>query len=264
MPEIAKVNGPEEASSKTEEPGIGAKKIADHPAEDSSNLIETSSAELLALSPGPEKASQELEGSKAPQPENPEEKSTDTFAGDIADGPAEAVETQENDDLNEGEDSSDHENEEGFFTGWDGFDEIHELSADEELADDEEQTQPFEGEAGHRTLSEIALASGILQTLDDSSDAGPGLSSKHDELAEAVQAALMSVYGEAPSARSRQKELAVAGHARLRPWLGKRGQPLSPGRDPELLRLPAGPRKRPRNDLGSRRCRVQRRHPQRF
>jgi len=200
MPEIAKVNGPEEASSKTEEPGIGAKKIAGHPAEDSSNMIETSSAELLALSPGPEKASQELEGSKAPRPENPEEKSTGTFAGDIADGPAEAVETQENDDLNEREDSSDHENEEGFFTGWDGFDEIHELTADEELADDEEQLQPFEGEAGHRTLSEIALASGILQTLDDSSDAGPGLSSKHDELAEAVQAALMSVYGEPPSA----------------------------------------------------------------
>ena len=199
MPETAKVSGPEEASSKTEEPGIGAKKIADH-------LVKDSSPELLALSPSPEKASQELEGSNNPQPESPEEKSTDTFAGDVADGPAEAVETQENDDLNEGEDTSDEgedssgqENEEGFFAGWDGFDEIHELSTDEELGEDKEPTQPFEGEAGHRTLSEIALASGTLQTLDDPSDAGPGLSSKHDELAEAVQDALTSVYGEAPS-----------------------------------------------------------------
>ena len=157
----------------------------------SSNLIEASSAELLALSRGPEEVSQELEGSNDPQPEDAEEKSTDTFAGDVADGPA--------DDLNEGEDGSDHENEEGFFTGWDGFDEIDELSGDEELADDEEQPQPFEGEAGHRTLSEIALAAGTLQTLDDSGDTGPGLSSKHDELADAVQAALLGVYGEAPS-----------------------------------------------------------------
>jgi len=190
MAETAKVDGPEESSSKTEEPGIGAKKRADRLAEDSSNLIEASSAESLALSPCPEEISQELEGSNDPQPEDAEEKSTDTFAGDVADGPA--------DDLNEEEDGSDHENEEGFFTGWDGFDEIDELSGDEELAD-EEQTQPFEGEVGHRTLSEIALASGTLQTLDGSSDAGPGLSSKHDELAEAVQAALLGVYGEAPS-----------------------------------------------------------------
>jgi hypothetical protein len=192
MPEIAKVSGPEEASSNTEEPGIGAKKLADH-------LAENFSAELPALSPSPDEASQEFEDSDDPQPENPEEKSTDTSAGDVADSPAEAVESQENDDLDGGEDSSDHENEEGFFAGWDGFDEIHELSSEEELVDDEEQTQPFEGEVGHRTLSEIALASGTLQSLEGSSDAGAGLSSKHDELADAVQSALMSVYGEAPS-----------------------------------------------------------------
>ncbi len=204
MPETAKVSGPEEASSNREEPGIGAKKLDNHLAEASSNLNEDSSAEFLALSLNPGKASEEHEGSNDRQPEDAEEKSSHTFAGDVANGPAEAVEPEENDDLSEGEDSfgegddnSDYENEEGFFTGWDGFDEIHELSADEELVD--EQTQPFEGEVGHRTLSEIALASGTLHTLEGSSDAGPGLSSKHDELAEAVQAALMSVYGEAPS-----------------------------------------------------------------
>ncbi|HWJ18738.1 MAG TPA: hypothetical protein VNR65_08435, partial [Geobacterales bacterium] len=198
MAETAKVSGPEEASSNTEEPGIGAKKLTEHLAEASSKLIEDSSAEL--------KASQELEGSNDPQPENLEEKNTDTFAGDVAERRTEAVEIHENDDLDEGEhasdegeDSSDYENEEGFFTGWDGFDEIHELSSAEELVDDEEQTQPFEGEAGHRTLSEIALASGTLHTLEGSNDSGAGLSSKHDELADAVQSALMSVYGEEPS-----------------------------------------------------------------
>ena len=87
MPETAKVSGPEEASSNREEPGIGAKKLADHLAEASSNLNEDSSAELLALSLNPEKASEEREGSNDRQPEDAEEKSTHTFAGDVADGP---------------------------------------------------------------------------------------------------------------------------------------------------------------------------------
>ncbi len=140
MPEIAKVSGPEEASSKTEEPGIGAKKIADH-------LVGDTSPEFLALSPEPEEGTEELEGSSDGAHEDTEAKSLDTFAGGVADGPAEAVEPPENDDLNEGEDTPDEEedsfdpeNEEGFFTGWDGFDDIHELSAEEELVGDEEQT----------------------------------------------------------------------------------------------------------------------------
>ena len=197
--------GPKRLLFNTEEPGIGAKKLTEHLAEASSKLIEDSSADLLAGSLSPEKASQELEGSNDPQPENLEEKNTGTFAGDVAVGPTDAVEIQENDDPNEGEhasdegeDSSDHE-EEGFFTGWDGFDEIHELSSNEELVDDEKQTQPFEGEVGHRTLSEIALASGTLHTLEGSSDSGAEYSNKHDELADAVQSALMSVYGEGTS-----------------------------------------------------------------
>ena len=86
MPEIAKVSGHEEASSKTEEPGIGAKKIA--------NLWQRTLQIRLRTpqpscgpSPDPEKASEELEGSNDPQPEDAEEKSTDTFAGNVADGP---------------------------------------------------------------------------------------------------------------------------------------------------------------------------------
>ena len=67
MPETAKVSGPEEASSNTEEPGIGAKKIASHGVEDFS-------AEVQAPSPGPEKASQELEGSNDRKPKTQKKK----------------------------------------------------------------------------------------------------------------------------------------------------------------------------------------------
>ena len=49
MPETAKVNGPEVASSKTEEPGIGAKKIADRLAEE----LLKSDRDLLGRVAGP-------------------------------------------------------------------------------------------------------------------------------------------------------------------------------------------------------------------
>ncbi len=200
MPEKAKVNSLEETSSKAEEPGIGAKKGVMHP-------VENASVELKAASPSPEIGTQEPEAFKDSQPKVSErevlgEKVAHQFADLIANGTAEAAETGEEEDPGEGSDSSGHGYEEGFFTGWDGLDEIHELSAeeeiaDEEIADEEEQThQAFEGVGGHRTLSEIALASGALQTLEGSGNDGSGLSSKHDELADAVQAALMSVYGE--------------------------------------------------------------------
>src|SRR5208337_2021134 len=185
MPETAKVSGREVAPSKTEEPGIGATKIVEH-------SIESSSLEVQAVSPEPEGGPQEPEGSQ--EPELSDEKEANKFAGAIADGPKDAVETQEKELLDEGRDSSDHRDEEGFFSGWDGLEDIHDLSAEEELVDEQEQSEAFEGLGGHHTLSEIALASGSLQTLE--SDTGPDVSSKHDELAEAVQAALMSVYGE--------------------------------------------------------------------
>ena len=170
MPETAKVNGPKEASSKTDEPGLGAKK-ADRP------LIESSASEKEAASANSEEVSENLEGSNPPHPDTPEEKSPPASDGSTGDGPADPAEAQEKDVLSEGEDSSGPEIEEGFFSGWDGLDDdIHELSADEALvaddADDEEEAQPFEGEAGQRSLSQIALASGTLQALDASSDAG--------------------------------------------------------------------------------------------
>ena len=88
------------------------------------------------------------------------------------------------------------------------------------------------------------MASGAFQTLEGSSDPGAGVSSKHDELAEAVQAALLSVYGETPVCSFLAEGFTVcAGLARLGPWLGKRRQFVAAGRDPELLRLPRAQRK---------------------
>src|SRR5271165_3517676 len=201
MPETAKVNGREDAPSTAEEPGIGANKVVLHP-------VENSSGELKSAPPSPE-GPQQLEAPKDPQPEPSKEKSAHDVADNIANHPAEAAETEGEEGTSKESESSDPEHGEGYFTGWDGLDDIHELSAEEEIVDEEEQGhgQPFEGAAGHRTLAEIALASGAFQTLEGSSDPGTGVSSKHDELADAVQAALLSVYGETPAAPPSRRAL---------------------------------------------------------
>jgi hypothetical protein len=202
MPETAKVNGREDAPSTAEEPGIGANKVVLHP-------VENPSGEFKAAPPSPE-GPQQLEAPKEPQPEPSKEKSAHDVADNIAHHPAEAAETEGEEGASKESDSSDPdpEHEEGYFTGWDGLDDIHELSAEEELVDEGEQGhgQPFEGAAGHHTLAEIALASGAFQTLEGSSDPGAG-SSKHDELADAVQEALLSVYGETPAAAPSRRAL---------------------------------------------------------
>ncbi len=201
MPETAKVNGREDAPSTAEEPGIGANKVVLHP-------VENSSGEIEAAPPSPE-APQQLEAPKEPQPEPSNEKSAHDVADNIADHPAEAAGTEGEEGASKESDSSDPEHGEGYFAGWDGLDDIHELSAEEEIVDEEEQDhgQPFEGVAGHRTLAEIALASGAFQSLEGSSDPDAGVSSKHDELADAVQAALLSVYGEPPAVPAPRRAL---------------------------------------------------------
>ena len=201
MPETAKVNEREDAPSTAEEPGIGANKIVLHP-------VENSFGEFKEAAPSPE-GPQQLEAPKEPQPEPSKEKSAHDVADDIANHPAEAAETEGEEGASKESDSSDPEQGEGYFTGWDGLDDIHELSAEEEIVDEEEQGhgQPFEGAAGHRTLAEIALASGAFQTLEGSSHPGAGVSSKHDELADAVQEALSSVYGETPAAPPSRRAL---------------------------------------------------------
>ena len=101
MPETAKVNGREDAPSTAEEPGIGANKVVMH-------SVENSSGELEAVSPSPE-GPQEPEASKEPHPEPSEEKSAHDVADIVANRPAEAIETEEEEGTSEESDSSDPE-----------------------------------------------------------------------------------------------------------------------------------------------------------
>ena len=185
MAETNRVHDHEEASSKTEEPGIGAKKAAKF-------LAELSSPQAEAAPLRPETAAQTPQASNVTPSEEREEKSINKFAENVASSLKLAgIEIDGKEAPREHSQKAGHRKETDFLGEWEGFDEIHELSADLEIS--EEQTgefQPFEG-AGHlRTLSEIALASEV----DTESD----LTSKHEELADAVQAALISVYGDAP------------------------------------------------------------------
>ncbi len=193
MPETAKFGTHEEAIAKAEEPGIGAKKT-------SADLAETFSQGQKAKPPTPEYGAHKPQTSEAPQLQSPERdgrKLADAATAGLA--KARATEVKEPDG---GEESFTHGDEQGFFAGWDAFDDINDSSADEDMGDEEDDSEPFEGEL---TLAEIAAASGVLQPLDGPDESGSSLSSKHDELASAVQAALLSVYGEASSApHSRQ------------------------------------------------------------
>ncbi len=185
MPETNRVHEREEASSKTEEPGIGAKKAAKF-------LAELSAPQAEAAAPQPETVSQTPQASDEAPPEDREEKSINKFAESVASSLKLAgIEIDGREAPRERSEKAGQRKETGFLGDWEGFDGIHELSADLEIS--EEQTselQPFAGAGHSRTLSEIALAS----EADRESD----LSLKHDELADAVQAALISVYGEAP------------------------------------------------------------------
>lgn len=103
-------------------------------------------------------------------------------------------------------DTLETETADAVLAGLDSLDEdIQDLSAAEIAEGGKDAPQPFEGEAGQHTLAEIALASSALMPLEGEGGPGANLSSKHDELAEAVQAALLSLYGEAPSASSLKK-----------------------------------------------------------
>ena len=191
MPETAKVNRPEEASCKTDEPGIGAKKTTRHHFESAVGAWDAPvSAKTGPQSP---QTSHEPQFDGQEQAGIPEKRSTAEAAGFGG-----APEARVKGEPNEGQDTSGPRSERESFSGWDRLDDIHDLSA-EDLVDQDEPAQSHEDEAGpYSTLSEIALASRAYEALDGSSDTGSGHSSKHEELAEAVQAALLSVYGGAP------------------------------------------------------------------
>ncbi len=101
------------------------------------------------------------------------------------------------------------EGEGGFFAGWDGLLDDERLSAeDEQHAEDYEQAPPAaalddpsypveEPLAGTRSLSEIGAAAALAASRHEAG-AGEDLSIKHDELADAVQSALSSIYGDSP------------------------------------------------------------------
>jgi hypothetical protein len=100
-----------------------------------------------------------------------------------------------------------------FFAGWDGLlDEQRPSAAEEPIAEEQEQTLPerplddlahsFEDFlGGARSLSEIGSAAALAASRLDAGET-QALSSKHDELADAVQSALSSIYGEPAPAKS--------------------------------------------------------------
>ncbi len=194
MSETNRVHEREEASSKTEEPGIGAKKAAKF-------LAELSSPQAGAAPQRPETASQAPEAPDETPVEAREEKSIDRFAETVASSLKQAgIEIDDKEALHEHSEEAGPGKDTDFLGDWEGFDEVHELSAEQEILEEQtDELQPFEGAEGLRTLSEIAFAS--------DADGGLDPSSKHDELADAVQAALISVYGETPDAPpSRERE----------------------------------------------------------
>ncbi len=99
----------------------------------------------------------------------------------------------------------------GFFAGWNGVAEEREQTSEApEPEDREERREKREKERepdlfdallkDGRSLSELSLASVGLEAEEALADADGDLSSKHDELADAVQLALANIYGDGPPA----------------------------------------------------------------
>jgi hypothetical protein len=97
------------------------------------------------------------------------------------------------------------EEEPDFFAGWDGLLDEERSSAAEAFAEEQEQVpagrpfgepaQPFEEPlVGTKSLAEIGAAASFTASEDEPE--AENLSSKHDELADAVQSALFSIYGD--------------------------------------------------------------------
>ncbi len=99
----------------------------------------------------------------------------------------------------------------GFFAGWNGLAEEREQTSEAlEPEDREERREKRQKESepdlfdallkDGRSLSELSLASVGLEAEEAPADADGDLSSKHDELADAVQLALANIYGDGPAA----------------------------------------------------------------
>jgi len=217
MPETSKPDGRDEGHSETQ-PGVGVIDEAGHPADSMSPEAQGGQPPLngnpFEESPVVEEAAHE------PPPAAPGETGMAEAAGetgmpDVA-GETEMQEFAESIkssleqagiDIEDGEHSEHQtgevslpEDEDGFFAGWPGLvAEEHPGAEEEGLAEEQEAVapQPFEELAGHNSLSEISLASVAMLPAEDES-ASAAISIKHDELADAVQSALLSVYGDQP------------------------------------------------------------------
>ncbi len=109
------------------------------------------------------------------------------------------IETETNEGAQDFPDPRLPEDEAGVFAGWDEL--IDEPTAGDglelEIQEEQAPAPPFEALiGGERSLSEIGLAAAALDASDQEGDAGEEQTSKHDELADAVQSALASIYGE--------------------------------------------------------------------
>jgi hypothetical protein len=94
----------------------------------------------------------------------------------------------------EAEQSAQAESYETFFAGWDG--------PEEEVLEEDEKQQPAADEeplSSHHSLSEISLAASPASAADENAaELDQDVSIKHDALADAVQSALLSIYGDSP------------------------------------------------------------------
>jgi hypothetical protein len=158
------------------------------------------------------------------------EEELNAFADDVVSG-FEQLEAEESEVLAFTENAVAPENAEAFFEGWDGVD----VPEPEEIP----VRRATEGPAGPgidfaslRSLSEMGFASAAA--LSEYSENAAAEAGKHDELADAVQAALLSVYGQPSIAEnSAYQELAFPEEALPVPpgWNAALRQDLAPPAD---------------------------------
>ncbi len=209
MPETTKLDGRDEVSSKTQEPIPGVKDEAGQ------QPVATAPAEVEAGSQPLEEVSESVEAARALPPEAAEEASIRELAESVVSGLEQAgIKIDESIPLAQTADAVElPDNAEGFFAGWDGLADEHLGGGEQELPDEheaEDPAQPFEEFSGQRTLSEMSLASAALAAADDAGNSAGDVSSKHDELADAVQSALVSIYGDPSSANAGSGDLAFS------------------------------------------------------
>ena len=196
MPETIKLDEREQGSSEAEEPVIGATTAAKDHAGTAAPEPEPS-AEPQDERPADREAVHEAPPSPAPHEETALQDFADTIVSSLEQA---GIAINESEPKADEADGVAHPEEEiDFFNGW-GLGGVQELTEKDEIVEeheDERTPQPFEELLAHQTLSEISEAAAAVPVPDH---VHGELSSKHDELADAVQSALLSIYGTHPHA----------------------------------------------------------------